>query len=172
MWRPVIRPVTRRLCLLAVSLVLVAMSLSSCGSSHTVVDCVLGAHHPSGREDVCVPDAMAPSTRARLLAAARSAAEDDHGTVRRAVAVEAEREEAVRYTTGATVTGGGIVWVVQVAGHFRCAGACFGSPSATSPRGSVLTLLIDTTTFRESGLALTGRWLDLSRLGIVVVLRR
>jgi hypothetical protein len=90
----------------------------------------------------------------------------------RAVAVEANRPEAVHYTSGATVTGGGFVWVVEVAGNFRCASACFGSPSTASPRGTVLTLLIDTTTFRESGLALTRRWLDLSHLGIVVILRR
>jgi hypothetical protein len=90
----------------------------------------------------------------------------------RAVAVEANRQEAAHYTTGATVTGGGFVWVVQVAGHFQCARACFGSPSAASPRGTVLTLLIDTTTFQESGLTLSRRWLDLSHLGIVVVLRR
>ena len=168
----VVSPMTRRLCLLMASVTLIAISLSSCDASHTVVECVLGAHQPPGREDVCVPNAVPLSTRAKLLAAARSAAAANQGTVMRAVAVEANRQEAAHYTAGATVTGGGFVWVVEVAGHFRCSSACFGSPSAASPRGTVLTLLIDTTTFQESGLALSRRWLDLSHLGIVIVLRR
>ena len=164
--------VIRRLCVLGASVALLTVSLSSCDFSQTVADCVVGAHHPSGREDVCVPDTVAPSTRAKLLAAARSAAQENHGTVTRAVAVETNRQEAVHYTSGATVTGGGLVWVVQVAGHFQCASGCFGSPSTASPRGTVITLLIDTTTFQESGFALTSRWLDLSHLGIIVILRR
>lgn len=162
----------RRLCVPAASVALLTVSLSSCDFSQTVVDCIVGAHHPSGREDVCVPNTVAPSTRAELLAAARSAARASHGTVTRAVAVEANRPEAVHYTSGATVTGGGLVWVVEVAGHFQCARACFGSPSTASPRGTVLTLFVDTTTYQETGLTLTGKWLDLSHLGIVVVLRR
>ncbi len=162
----------RRLGLLAASVTLLTVSLSSCDFSQTVVDCIVGAHHPSGREDACVPDTVPPATRAKLLAAARSAARGNHGTVMRAVAVEANRPEAVHYTSGANVTGGGFVWVVEVAGHFQCASACFGSPSTASPRGTVLTLFIDITSFQASGLTLTRKWLDLSHLGIVVVLRQ
>lgn len=165
-------PVTRRLCLLLASVVPLVTTLSSCDYSTTVVDCILGAHHPAGREDICVPDPVPPSTRATLLAAARTAAEENHGTVTKAVAVEANGQNAAHYTTGATVTGDGFVWVVQVAGRFQCGSACFGSPSRASPRGTVLTMLIDTTTYEVSGLTLTTRWLDLSHLGIVVVLQR
>jgi hypothetical protein len=134
-----------------------------------VVDCVLGAHHPGGRQDACVANGVPPSVRAKLLDAARTAAQENHGTVTRAVAAQSTREEAA-HLTDATVPGDAFVWVVEVAGHFRCGNDCFFVTAP--PRGTVLTLLVDTTTFRTAGFGLGGKWVNLSHLGPVVVLQR
>jgi len=104
--------------------VVLTLSLASCTGT-TVVDCVLGAHHPGGRQDACVPN---------------------------------------------VVPGDAFVWVVEVAGHFRCGDDCFFV--AAPPRGTVLTLLVDTATFRTAGFGLSNTWVDLSHLGPVVVLSR
>jgi len=165
--------VTTRLTLLRTSalgaaVVVLTLSLASCTGT-TVVDCVLGAHHPGGRQDACVPNVVPPSVRAKLLDAARAAAQENHGSVTRVVAAQSTREEAA-HLTDATVPGDAFVWVVEVAGHFRCGDDCFFV--AAPPRGTVLTLLVDTATFRTAGFGLSNTWVDLSHLGPVVVLSR
>jgi hypothetical protein len=94
--------------------------------------------------------------------------------VARAVAVESTPESAVRYATGATVSGdgNGFVWVVEIAGHFRCGADCFGSPLPRVPQGTALIVLLDTDTFHQVGFHLGRAWVDLSHLGPIVVLQR
>lgn len=161
--------VSRRAWTLLLSGASVAASLSGCTAPPTVIaECVIGAHYPPGREDTCVPNAVSKATRAKLLAAAETAARENQGTVRRAVAVESTRSDASYYMTGATVAGNEVVWVVQVSGHFKC-GNCFSVTQA--PTGTVITLDVDFKTFAVTGFGLGNRWFDLSHLGPVVGLQ-
>ena len=118
---------------------------------------------------MCVPNSISQSTRAKLLSAAQTAARENHGAVQRAVAVESTRMDASRYVTGATVTGSEVVWVVQVSGHFKCGNDCFSVSLA--PTGTVMTLDVDVKIFDVTGFGIGNKWVDLSHLGPVVVLR-
>ncbi len=162
----------RHVGLLAAALTLPTVALTSCTTSHAAANCILGAHPPPGRPDVCVADVVPVSTRQALLGAARTAARENHGTVTRAVAVESTRAVATHEATGATVTGAGFIWVVEVAGHFQCGTDCFGSPVARAPQGTDLVVLLDTYSFKPVGFHLGRTWVDLSHLGPITVLQR
>ncbi len=149
-----------------------ATSFSGCASPPTIIaECVIGTHYPPGREDTCVPNAVSHTVQARLLAAAETAARENHGTVRRAVAVESLRSNAERYTDRNLVTGDGIVWLVEVSGDFKCDTECIGVPLRPTPTGTVITLDVDTKTFDVTGFGLGNKWFDLTHLGPVVNLR-
>jgi len=148
----------------------VAAPLAGCATPITAgVACGIGAHHPPGGDGMCVPNSISQSTRAKLLSAAQTAARENHGAVQRAVAVESTRMDASRYVTGATVTGNEVVWVVQVSGHFKCGNDCFSVSLAST--GTVMTLNVDVKTFDVTGFGIGNKWVDLSHLGPVVVLR-
>jgi hypothetical protein len=149
--------------------ILVTVTVPACSSGTAIVDCIVGAHHPGGREDICVPDSVPRAVRARLLTLARTAARENNGTTTKADAVEALRSNAVRYTGGNLVGGDGFVWFVEVAGNFRCGTACAG-PSATIGSGRALTLDIDVKTYVVTDLSLRRAWIDPSHLGEVVTL--
>jgi hypothetical protein len=102
------------------------------------------------------------------LDVAQTAAREIQGTVQRAVAVESLGSNATRYMSGATVTGNAFVWLVEVAGHFQCTD-CSGLSGALA--GTVLALYIDAKTLQEIGFGLSNKWVDLSHLGPVIVLR-
>src|ERR1019366_8738089 len=112
---------------------------------------------------------VSKATRARLLAVAETAAQANHGTVRRAEAVESIRADASRYVSGTTVTGNNVVWVVEVSGHFRCDKECFSV--STAPTGTAITLELDFKTLDVMGVGLGNKWFDLSHLGPIVILR-
>ena len=153
---------------LAVSLV--TITVPACSGGTAIADCIVGAHHPAGREDICVPDAVSQAVRARLLAVARTAARENNGTLKNADAVEALRSNAVRYTGGNLVSGDSFVWFVEVSGAFRCGSACASAHSTTIQSGKALTLDVDVKTYMVTDLSLRRAWIDPSHLGEVVTL--
>ena len=156
--------------LLLVTVSGVAMVLGACHQTTTVVDCVVGAHQPAGRQDVCVPDTIPQATRVTLLTAARTAAQENHGTVTRAIAIKALRSNVFR-DLGDTVTGAdGFVWVVEIGGHFQCGRTCFGAPGAPRPTGTAIVETLDVRTLTVTGFSLVKKWVDLSNLGPVHVI--
>jgi hypothetical protein len=151
------------------AMVLLTVTVPACSNGTTIVDCIVGAHHPAGREDTCVADSVPQAIRARLLAIARTAAQENNGAVKKAVAVDTDRSSAVHYTGGNLVGRDGFVWFVEIAGNFRCGTACAG-PSTTIRSGTALTLDVDVTTYVVTDLGLRRAWIDPSHLGEVVTL--
>jgi len=163
--------VLARLVVVASTVTVPVALLAACDDTTTVVDCVVGTHHPPGRHDVCVADAIPPATMARLRAAARSAAQDNGGVARRVVVVETSRSSMGR-ALGATVAGpDALVWVVEVGGSFRCGRECFGSPPGAAPTGTAIVEDLVVSTLTVSDFSLQRHWIDLSHLGSVHVLR-
>ena len=148
----------------------VTAMVPACGGGATIVDCVVGAHNPPGREDICVPDAVPQAIRTRLFDVARTSAQENDGTVKRAVAVEALRSDAVRYSGGSFAGGDGLVWFVEVSGDFRCGTACVVPSTNTIRRGKALTLDVAFKTYEVTDLSLRRTWIDPSHLGEIVAL--
>jgi hypothetical protein len=144
--------------------------ISACSAMPVAVACVVGTHHPSGRNYMCVTNAT-PAIRATLLATARQTARANHGVAQRVVAVEsADADVNAFLNVRGESTGVQVEWVVQVSGHFQCGPDCFSAPTSGQPE-RVLTLVIDSTTLRESGFGYSNNWVNLSKIGTVVVLQ-
>ena len=151
---------------MALSAIPLAVMFSGCTQTHTIAECVLGAHYPPGREDVCVPNSIPSATKARLLAIAETHA---RGTVNRVVAVESRLSTASHYLEGATyVWNDHLIWVVEATGRLQC-GACFGSSDGTA---TTMTWYLDFSTFAGNAVSWSrARSIDLSHLGPVHVLK-
>jgi hypothetical protein len=146
--------------------------LSGCTAKQVAVACSVGTHHPSGQKGTCVTNAT-PAVRAKLLAAARQTARDNDGVAQRVVAVEsADADVNAFLSIHGLSTGAQVEWVVQVSGHFRCGPDCFNNEPTSGQRPeTVLTLVIDSSTFGVNGFEHSNDWIDLSKMGTVVVLQ-
>ena len=146
------------------------VTLAACPAVPSAVACIVGTHHPSGRNDICVSNAT-PGVRATLLARARQMAGDNQGTAQRVVAVESADADVNAFVPVHGVSRGEQVeWVVEASGHFRCGTDCFSNSASSNSRNTVLTLDIDPSTLAVTGFELSKEWIDLSKLGTVVVL--
>jgi hypothetical protein len=163
--------VNQRLWVLALAVVVLPATLSGCTAKQTAIACVIGTHHPSGQEGTCVTNAT-PAIRATLLATAQQTARDNHGIAQRVVAVEsADADVNAFLNVRGPSTGVQVEWVVEGSGHFTCGSDCFSNePTSEQRPESVFTVVIDATTLRETGFGLGNNWVDLSKIGTVIVL--
>jgi uncharacterized protein (UPF0179 family) len=145
--------------------------LSGCTAKQVAVACALGTHHPSGQEGTCVTNAT-PAIRAKLLATARQTARDNDGVAQRVVAVESADADVNAFLNVRGLSEGvQVEWVVQVSGHFKCGSDCFSAPTSGQRPERVLTVVIDSTTLRVTGFGYSNDWVNLSKIGTVVVLQ-
>jgi hypothetical protein len=164
--------VNRRLWVLALVVAVVPAVLPGCTAEQAAVACVIGTHHPSGQEGTCVTNAT-PAVRARLLATARQTARDNHGVAQRVVAVEsADADVNAFLNLHGFSKGVQVEWVLQASGHFTCGSDCFGTGSTSGQRPkTVLTMVIDSTAFGLNGFEISNDWVNLSKIGTVVLLQ-
>jgi len=163
--------VSHRVCVLALVVASVPVMLSGCTAKQVAVACGVGTHHPPGQKGTCVTNAT-PAIRAKLLTAARQTARDNHGIAQRVVAVEsADADVNAFLNVHGLSTGAQVEWVVQASGHFKCGPDCFSNEPTSGKSERVLTLVIDSTTLRESAFEYSNDWVNLSKIGTVVVLQ-
>ena len=114
-----------------------------------------------------------PAVRARLLATARQTARDNHGVAQRVVAVEsADADVNAFLNLHGFSKGVQVEWVLQASGHFTCGSDCFGTGSTSGQRPkTVLTMVIDSTAFGLNGFEISNDWVNLSKIGTVVLLQ-
>jgi hypothetical protein len=156
---------------LVLAVAVASVTTSACTATPAAVSCVVGAHHPSGQKDICVTNAT-PAIRAKLLATARQTARANHGIAQRVVAVEsADADVNAFLNVHGVSTGVHVEWVVQATGHFTCGSDCFGNLTSGQRPDRVLTLVIDSTTLGVTGFGLSNDWVNLSKMGSVVVLQ-
>ena len=129
---------------------------------------------PTVTRPVIGPDANGPARSTdppTVFAKLRTIAQDnarengDFAATADAVATTYDRADAL--TTGRTRPGDDVkaVWLIQIHGHFTCA-ACMG-PAAGGITGSVITLIVDRTTFATRSFGLSDRTVSLASLGSV-----
>lgn len=155
-----------------------AVIFSGCTQTHTIAECVLGAHHPPGREDVCVPDAIPPATQIGLLSTAQTTAQDDLGTAEHVTVVEGHFGEAVRYTGVRSLSSdlssirqNATVWVVEIRGHFGCEPCPSQYSTPAFHPGTTIIAFVDFNTLVSHDFATLNKSVDLSHLGPVHVLK-
>lgn len=114
------------------------------------------------------------ATITQLMTIAKTAAANGGGQVESADAVRSTRSAAVRFSSGDGVSGNEPVWLVQVRGKkdFVCGTCSQPRGAGSSPRGRVIQLILDAKTFDVTDFGLDSRWLDLSPLGAVLVLKK
>jgi hypothetical protein len=101
--------------------------------------------------------------RALERVAVGSAGKDSPPT--RMMAVRARNHaQAERYMMGDIVQGGHPVFVVEMRGHFTCNG-CSVPAGASAPTGTVMTVILDARSLRETDFGLSRHWKNLNVLG-------
>jgi|GEM_PF-1880302 len=114
---------------------------------------------------------QADAAKARLLAAADTAAEGEGGHAKRVEAVETTWGNAADLTGHTDANQGEGVWVVQISGgHYVCQ-ACPGPPGASAPTGDYLTMVLRATDFQTTDGGIGPSATNVAALGDVQVLR-